>query len=532
MDIKNMCANYPVYREVDVVVVGGGTAEVVAALAAARQGAETVILERSCALGGNMTQGMVQSLHGYRLHAGDYQSCTPTSDWSNEQIVKNHLTMEVFRRLQDGGGTAFAKEHYNDPSMRENIDEEAFTYILDQMMKETGVRVLFDTYAFDALMDGNKIIGVIFANKSGPQIIKAKRVVDCSGDGDIAVRAGAEYELGDEDHRSNGISMMMEIGGIDIDKFMNYLENRPLQTEEQRKQSHQDFIDYINGGSETPDTKFSADGTKHGRFHMEGKRLTWDEQRQAKEDGKFLVFKNYLRDEWVQYCKDHPYPETPYMMNTTLEKPMYPIPPRFTWYGLVRNGKVRYDQTQEGAFEIIVNYTDGEELSEAIMLGREINWAQMKFLRERIPGFEDAYIIKTSPLYGGRESRRIIGEYVLTLEDVEEGRQADDVIAYGGFNNVHFRNGQLGSMWFIEPKRPFAIPYRCLVPKGIDNLLVGGRCYSHVSDIRNTGMPTCNVYGEAAGTAAALSIKENVSPRDINVSKLQELIGVEKRCDT
>lgn len=527
MEYKNFNAQLPVSEEFDVVVVGGGTAGVVAAISAARNGAKTILLERSCALGGNMTQGLVQSLHGFRLHAG-YENKNHAFDWSTPLIIKDNITIEIFKRLQDAGGAAFAKDHYGDPSLREVIDEEAYVYVLDQMTKEAGVKVLFDTYAFDVVKDGDKVEGVVAVNKSGAQLIRGKIIIDSSADGDIAVKAGAGFEMGDEVGRIHGICLRCEIGGIDVYKFLDYLKNRPELTPEEAKAAKEDEWLLCNGGSKSPPThSFEGEKSERREFDMRGKRLSWDEQYKLIDEGKFLAMSNMVNNEWVQYLKDHPYPETPYVINTTTEKPCYPRQPLVGYYGLVRGGKVRFDQTMSGVFECFADCTNGEAISEALVHMREINWIYLKFFRERIPGFEDAYIMKTAPLYGARESRRVVCEHAMTVRDVADGVQPDDSIAFGGFNNVHWLTGQQGVRMFIQPKREFGIPYRSFIPKGVDNMLMAGRCYSREFLVRSTGMPTCMVYGEAMGTAAAIAVRDNVNVRNVDIKEVQKKVNVD-----
>lgn len=517
MEHKKINIDLPISMSVDVAIVGGGCAGVVAALSAARNGARTLLIERTSYLGGMLTGGLVHSLHGYRLHK-DYTSGLPMTNWSTPLLVKG-ITLEILKRLQDANGT-INQDNYGDPSVRENYDEEIMIYVLDEMMKEAGVTVLFNTFAFGVVQEDNAVQGIIIANKSGPQIIKTKVVVDASGDADIAVRAGVKYEHGNKDGLTHGASMLMQIGGIDIDRFLDYLKNRPIHTEKELAAINQDKQKLINGGSPSPDTILSLDGTR-GKFDMSGKKQTWDEIYKAYRKGKYLMLPG-VETEWLEYLKDHT--ETPFMINTTTPIRCYPRAPKFSWFGLIRDGKLRYDQTITGVHEMFVDQTNEEELSKAIALMRQINRTYMKFLKERIPGFEQAYIIKTSPLVGTRESRRIIGEYILTAEDCVEGVKFEDAIALcGRACNLHHMSGQEGLWYWLEPKDAFSIPYRCLVPKEVDNLLVAGRCSSvdFIALGATRSMPTCMSMGEAAGAAAALSVRENVRPRKLDISLLK-----------
>ena len=186
---------------------------------------------------------------------------------------------------------------------------------------------------------------------------------------------------------------------------------------------------------------------------------------------------------------------------------------------------MRYDQTRSGLHEAFFDQTNEDEISEALIYMRKIDRIFMKFLNERIPGFEDAFIIRTSPMSGTRESRRIIGEYILTAEDCVKGRTFPDVIAQcGRACNVHSLTGVWGEHIWLEPERPFDIPYRCLIPKGIDNLLMAGRSISedYVAHGAVRAQPNCMTLGEAAGTAAALSANLGVSTRELDIKILQE----------
>jgi hypothetical protein len=180
-----------------------------------------------------------------------------------------------------------------------------------------------------------------------------------------------------------------------------------------------------------------------------------------------------------------------------------------------------------GMYEAWFDQTNQTEISKALMYMRKINKIYMKFLRERIPGFGEAYIIAESPTVGVRESRRIVGEYVLTEEDTAAGRRFPDVIAKCGRPpNAHSVTAVWGTFVNGTIKRPYDIPYRCLVPRKIDNLLVAGRCLSatHLAAGGARDQATCMSTGEAAGAAAALSARLDVTPRELDVKLLQKML--------
>jgi hypothetical protein len=513
---NNYSFRFPVAEKKDVIVVGGGPAGVLAALAAKRTGAATLLIERASYLGGMMTGGLVSSLHGYRFHK-NYVATQPMSNWDTPIVVKG-ISLKLVTRLQKARGT-IDRGHTGDPSIRENYDVEIMVHVLDEMMQEAGVDVLFNTYSFAPLVEDNKVKGVALVNKSGPQVILATVVVDATGDADIAAAAGVPFELGRPvDHRFHGGALLMEIGGIDPDRLIHYLKNRPGRTADEKKRINEELSRLCGGGGSRTDTQLTLDG-KRGFFSMLGKDRTWDEIEQDRRDNKHLRLPG-IEEEWLRFLKDAPVPSL-----TGTMKSVFPQPPSLAWFGMIRQGKMRYDQMQAGLHELFFNQTDEKEISKALIYMRKMDRIYMEFLNERIPGFEDAYIIKTSPMAGTRESRRIIGEYVLTAEDCVNGRRFADVIAMcGRACNVHSLTGVWGEHIWLEPKKPFDIPYRCLIPKKLDNILVAGRSIS--ADFIASGAiraePNCMSLGEAAGTAAALSANLGVTPRSLDITLLQQ----------
>ena len=509
---KSYSFEFPAVLKKDVVVVGGGPAGCVAALSARRNGADTLLIERDSYLGGMITGGLVTSVGGYRL-SKDYVKTIPTSNWDTPLMIKG-ISLEVITRVQKEGG-AIDQGHIGDPSLRENTDSEVFVHVLDQMMEESRVDVLFNTFAFDAVVEDDVLKGVTIVNKSGPQVILANVVVDASGDGDIAAAAGASFEYGREkDGRCHGGSLLMEMGGIDIDRVIDYLKNRPNKTEEERKKFEEEASRILGGGGKE-ETTLTLEGHK-GFFDMGGVKRSWEEIEQDRRKGIFLRLPG-VTEEWLEFVKNGMVP--PLLGAKGL---VYPRSPRVGG-GVIRQGKVRYDQAYSGMHEAFFNQTDGLEISKALIYMRKINRAYIKFLRQHIPGFEDAYIIRSCPMVGTRESRRIVCEYTLTEEDIANGSRFPDVISKSGrVILAHNIAGIWGEFIRIEPKKPFDYPYRCLVPKKIDNLLVAGRCISSTWLAREMNEVGPMATGEAAGAAAALSSKLGVPPRKLDIKLLQK----------
>jgi hypothetical protein len=174
-----------------------------------------------------------------------------------------------------------------------------------------------------------------------------------------------------------------------------------------------------------------------------------------------------------------------------------------------------------------VDATNPVEVTRATIEGRKQVQIVLNFMKKYVPGFEEVELVDTAPQLGVRESRRIVGEYVLTQEDLMESRVFEDTIALGGFAiDIHQPDGSSGAFLLIETGKAYSIPYRSLIPKSIGNLLVAGRCISATHEALGAVrvMPSCFATGEAAGAAAALSIKNNVDVREVDVRLLRETL--------
>src|SRR5690606_14339642 len=165
---------------------------------------------------------------------------------------------------------------------------------------------------------------------------------------------------------------------------------------------------------------------------------------------------------------------------------------------------------------------DERDLTLAEMEGRRQVFAILEYLRSEVPGFQSAHLTALAPRIGIRETWRIRGEYVLTQDDVLEGRQFADAIAQsGGPLDVHHAKGEGITLHHLP--RPVGIPYRCLLPQEVEGLIVTGRCASATTEAMGAlrGMPLVMATGHAAGTAAALSVQYGISPRQVDVEHLR-----------
>ncbi len=436
----------PVSRRADVLVVGGGIAGIAAAVAAARNGADTMLIEQYGALGGTGTIGLV----------GPFM--TSFDEAGRVQIVRG-IFDELVRRMVDLGAAVHPSEVPKGSPYANFItyahgnvtpyDTEAMKLVADQMMEEASVHVLFHTFVADALKDGDAIAGVIAVNKSGIQAIQAKAVVDCTGDGDVAYLAGVPIAKGrSSDGAMQPMSMFFRVGGVDDEALAEW------------KRQHPD------------ERLFAAD------------------IRRAKAEG---------------------YPFSIPRDNLGLYKD-----PRPGQWRANASRLLGYDST------------DVESLSRAEIEGRKQVWELMRFWWKYSPFMKNAYLIDTGAHVGVRESRRIVGEYVLNVQDVASGRHFDDVIAMNGFFiDIHNPTGAgQAAPPDLKAANAYEIPYRSLVPLKVDNLLVGGRCLSATHEALGAVrvMPPACATGEAAGTAAALAVKRGVAPRRLPVDELQRAL--------
>jgi hypothetical protein len=146
------------------------------------------------------------------------------------------------------------------------------------------------------------------------------------------------------------------------------------------------------------------------------------------------------------------------------------------------------------------------------------------FFRRYVPGFEESYVIESGPQVGIRESRRVMGEYVLTADDVLAARKFDDVVARGTYPiDVHSPTGKGTVLKRVPAGEAYDIPLRCLLPRGADNLLVAGRCISGTHEAHSSYrvMPIATATGQAAGVCAALAARAGISPRDVPAARVQ-----------
>jgi len=351
------------------------------------------------------------------------------------------------------------------------LDSRMFNAVSFQMFKEAGVTVLLDSYFADVIMEGETIKAAVVANKSGLQAIEGKVFVDATGDADIVGRAGAPFTKGGSDGKMMALLLWMLFYNVDWERFRDALMEDPQLYD----------VD--------PDTPgISGEGMKPEYFQKTRFVNFWGFRNLVREAQK----KGYKPGNWRVgvWC-----------------------PGRMDQGGYA---SLRYE-TADGTNDA----TDGGNVSEAEMELRMMVPDAVSFIHDWLPGWRDAVLASVSPILGVQDTRIATGEYTLTEDDILTSRRFEDVIAVGGAKIDDWETYKM-----IYPKGNYDIPYRCLVPKGVENLLVGGRSISAtrkaMMSVRAMGI--CTATGQAAGAAAALCAKGNISPRRLDHRRLRELL--------
>lgn len=447
----------PVVNEYEVIVVGGGCAGIVAGIAAARSGARTLLVEASSFLGGEIT-------HGYQLNFGQ-----PSFFHARKQLIRG-ITGEIVTDLVRMGG--FIRTDGSSP-----VNPEMFKYVTLKKLIEAGAEVRLYTPFSDAIVENGAIRGIIVDAKGGRQALLAKRVIDSSGDADVAARAGVPFEIGrHSDNRVQPLNMTFLLGGVDVDTVIAYVKAHPDQ--------------FGMGLNRT--------------ILQEGVRPA------IRVTGFFDLTRRYADD--------------------------YGLKVQYTRFGTVPAGDGKQLVYVNMPRAIHYDPLDPADRTRADLMLREQLLSVHRFLTDHIPGFAQSFIVSTSPWVAIRESRRIIGEHVLDAKEILAGKNFEDAIfrsaiAFAGSGHPHPVDGEEGAegSTYEFPEKEwheYEVPYGVIVPKKVDHLLVAGRCYSatHGGLGLAKSVPVMMALGQAAGSAAALSIATGTTPRALDVKALQRLL--------
>ena len=428
-----------VCHEADVVVVGGGPGGHSAAVAAARNGARTVLIERYGHLGGMATGGLVIQL-------------LLMSDGTNEPQIAG-LSQEWIDRLNPLGGVLVPKMEELGSSdeiivsrwrrilfvvvggkvrLTATIDPELLKCVLNDMVEEAVVKLYLHSWGTRALIENNEVKGVIFESKSGRQAILGKVIIDGTGDGDIMASAGIDFEDSFlPGMRAANMALVWRFGNVGFNRFCEYQES--------------DRAGY---------NELMAELTRQN-------------------DGIRVIPIASSREDVV-------------------------------WF----NNRVPD-----------MDAANVEHLTQVEVRMRKVMRTTHEFFSKNIPGFEKAFILDSASQVGTRGGRRMIGEYVYNQHDLASGVIHKDTIAVLPSTKNSPMEGPPGN----ESLRGY-IPYRSLLPRDVEGLMVACRAFSSDMITNDTfnWIPHCIAFGEAAGTAAAIAVKNSIKPREVNHVILQK----------
>ena len=433
----------------DVLVVGGGPAGVCAAISAARHGARVLLVEQGGCCGGMATAGLV----------GPFMTCY---DAKGEAMIIRGIFEEIVDRLvargyaihpsEVMGGTPFTSWIKIGHDHVTPFESEGLKLVLDEMLCEAGVKILYHTTFLEPIVAKNTITGAKIASKAGIDTVNAKVVIDSTGDGDVAARAGVPFEMGNEElGLMQPATMFFHISHVDSDAV-----------EADINANLHNF--------------YRRDGVNYRSLHW---RVS-----EAREAGDWTLkrvsiglFRMPKKDEWC-----------------------------------VNTSRI-----------MDVDSTDNESLTAAELEGRRQADEILRFLRKYVPGCADARLKSTASHVGIRESRHIKGVYRLTATDLITSQvPKDSVFIAANSVDVHGRFGPTSNEYTPIEGDYYGVPYRSLLPVGVEGLLLAGRCVS--ADSTAAGairvMPPCMAMGQAAGTAAALAIQNGTTPAALDVNEL------------
>jgi FAD dependent oxidoreductase len=436
-----------VAADTDVLVIGGGPAGLGAALGAAQAGARVVLAERYGFLGGNATAALVMPLMSFHTAHPTKEkkgatTLLPTDHGPGEAVIAGALKTLLERLVKAGGAI--------EPSLATGyvvpFDPEWFKLIALELLDEAGVNFVFHSFA-SGVLGSSRVEGAVLEGKSGPLAVRARVTIDCSGDGDVAVQAGAPSEIGRADGLVQPMTLMFRVVEFHRAAFEAYVTQNPKQ--------------------------------------WRGVHGLWDLVREATEAGELRL----PREDILFFATPH---EEEVSVNST----------RVTR----------------------VLGTDIWDLSYAEWASRRQMRQIAQFLRRYVPGFEKSYVAQSGVQVGVRETRRVLGDYQITADDVLAARKFDDAIARGAYPiDIHNPTGSGTILKRLPPGEAYDIPLRCLMPRNVEGLIVAGRCISGTHEAHSSYrvMPIVMATGQAAGVCGAIAARRGVLPREVAAAEVQ-----------
>jgi hypothetical protein len=430
-----------VVHETDVLVVGSGPGGLAAALASARAGVKTTLVERYGCFGGNITQVGVEGFAWYR----------------HEATIDSEGIGPEFENRAKAMGAASPEPQ----SLSHALDAEMFKYVADVLVQEAGIEPMLHRSFVAPIVEAGEIRGIITESKAGREAILARRVIDGTGDADVAARAGAKVRKTPREEMMSA-SVMFSMTGVNKQRFIDAVKADP-----------QTYNDWKGGGE-------------------------WQIETTGKEDEMFSPF---LRKPFKQAVKAGIIPAS----LATIAG---------TWGAVSDQG----DLTYLNLIHLAADGTDPADLTRGEIEGRRQAVHAVEALKHFMPGCEGAKLRNFGMTLGIRDTRKIDALYNMTAADVREQGRFDDSI--GIF--PEFIDGY-GLLILPTTGRYFHVPYRSLVPQGVQGLLVAGRSIGgdKVSHAAVRNMMCCAVSGQGAGVAAAISVQHDQPFDRIDMGKVQ-----------
>jgi ribulose 1,5-bisphosphate synthetase/thiazole synthase len=431
-----------VIHETDVLVVGSGPGGLAAAIASARAGVQTTLVERYGCFGGNITQVGVEGFAWYRHPA------TIDSEGIGREFEDRAKAM----------GAALPEPQ----SISHALDAEAFKHVADVLVAEAGVHPMLHRMFVAPIMEGGEIRGIITESKAGREAILAKRVIDATGDADIATRTGAPVFKTPKSEMMS-VSVMFSMCGVNKTRFIDAVRADP-----------QTYADWAKDGE-------------------------WSVTTAGKEDALFSPF---LRKPFQAAHKAGLLPDS---LKTIAG----------TWGTVSDQG----DLTYLNMVHLTLDGTDPDDLTTGEIEGRAQAMHAIAALREFMPGCDTAKLRNFGMTLGIRDTRKIDAVYNMADGDVRgEGRFADSIGIFPEFIDGY------GLLIIPTTGRYFHIPYRAMLPKsGPRNLIVAGRSIGgdKVSHAAVRNMMACAVAGQGAGVAAAISVRTGRDFHTVDIAAVQ-----------
>ncbi len=450
------------YESWDVLVIGGGAAGIGAAVAAARNGARVLMVDAGPMIGGELVSGI--PVDGCLSSRGEW--------------VVGGVCRDLFAECERLGGYIGPINDYRSLHVVA-VDPEIMKIAVINLIQQAGVALRLYTYADDVVMERGRVRGVVIVNKGRRTLIEAKIVIDASGDGDIALAAGAPFDAGDAAKGElQPVTLMFRMVGVESETLLRFAKEHP---------------------------------ENFGFGEYEGIGLSPRECAEA-------LYRQGLPKLFVVA-------NGPVMRDAIAAGELH----RSSMIGITPTSIARKEVSLNTTRVGYLDATDTPKLSAALPdLVKQV-WDCAGFLKKRMPGFENAVFSGLAPRIGIRETRRIMGEYVLSDDDVAQARKHANGIAKGAHEiDVHLA-GTGHMRRAIAGGGSYDIPYPTLLPRGIANMFVVGRCFSSTRIAHSSArvMGTCLAMGQAAGTAAAMASSANAwsgDLRTIDVARLRDVL--------